>query len=473
MVEGARVAGPASVATPAAPPRVGLTTGAARPAVGGAAPAPMAQLSAAYVLGLQSGAGNGAVQRLLTGRGGPAPVAQRAKQKQRREALKSAPMHLADGRQKRREREATARAARRGELVDRKRSPREPNPVHEFDVVDAETGFHDHHRIFARSGAGGAPQLWIASYPLPVATFILEMAARYDSLITESQTGGRKMTRITAPQALFANALATAQAMLVAADLVFAEVTSTAEAKRKSERNLATALDPLILKVIQLAKRVGTHFSVIGNASATTLAKIMNPGMGIPDTGYYLKAVSGAAERYRIEGAVAKYQDLLPSYEGTGFERDHQPHNDLIERMSLLPEFAGRKLQDVAAGRTLKGWAIMLQHGRHMAGRTYGLKGGTVTGAFATDLAAFRGANLGATPAQIRAFGIDYLVLSMRADAAAMVTVANDDASYADMDPMPPGDKAAKRLEVRAQILAGEQRILATEDSIRTYDQLI
>jgi hypothetical protein len=108
------------------------------------------------------------------------------------------------------------------------------------------------------------------------------------------------------------------------------------------------------------------------------------------------------------------------------------------------------------------------------AGRTCGTKGSDVTSKFKfnQDLASKRVAlGAGATPAAIRQFCLDYLVQSMKDDVAAMKAVALDDSNYTDMSGMSAGDKTTYKAKVKAQIDTGENQILATEASIRTYDQ--
>jgi hypothetical protein len=59
----------------------------------------------------------------------------------------------------------------------------------------------------------------------------------------------------------------------------------------------------------------------------------------------------------------------------------------------------------------------------------------------------------------------------MKDDVAAMKAVAANDSSYTDMAGMKAGDKTTYKAKVMDQIEKGENQILATEASIRTYDQ--
>jgi hypothetical protein len=341
------------------------------------------------------------------------------------------------------------------------------------------------HHLFARQ-AGPAFRLMIASIPLPIADFILEMHARFEKLKARSQDSAKRLTkkmlRVAKTFTTFTATKLAADAHLGTANTVFANLAATANDKLIAEENLAKALNKLIVLVNSFAKRLDTHFNVPGNVRAPKYVK---------GADYYTKKMSSAVERYRIEGLVARYTEQ-PDYPDSDFERDHQPHNDLIETMAALPEFAGKKLRTVAAGRTLLGWSIMLHHDRHAAGRTYGNKGGTVTATFLSDLAAHRATLPTPSAADTRRFCIDYLVQSLKDDAAALKLVANNAGYYADItalvtdatnraamkatgagaDPaVIDAAVAAKRDEVKQQILDGEDRMLASESEVRQYDQ--
>jgi hypothetical protein len=374
------------------------------------------------------------------------------------------------GKRSRARKMAETRSRAKERRLHEKRIARPEYPSFEFTVVDEEEGVNERHRIFVGT-VGDALQLMIASYPIPVATFILELRSRFNALVAEAQQGIKKPRGLAGAGTSFTDAENAANARLIAANGVFANVLSSVDKKLKAERKLAIALDPMIKKVIGLAKRLGQHFAVPGNAPVPIYNKIKSAVTNAPDPSYYHSALAGAAERYNVEGMVAHYQDL-PDYEGSGFDRDHQPHNDLIETVAALPEFIGKKIQTVAAGRTLQGWAVMLQHTRHAAGRTFGIKGGDVTQKFKNDLANQRLVlGVGATPADIRRYCIDYLVQSMKDDVTAMKAVAANGSNYTDMSGMTPGDKATYQGRVKNQIDIGEDRILSTEASIRTYDQ--
>jgi hypothetical protein len=349
-------------------------------------------------------------------------------------------------------------------------------PVVAFLASDGE------HQLFA-ANRGGRWQLMIASLPLPVADFILEMEARFLKIKGKAEDTTNKVIKklplLNKSVDNFTAAKAQALADLTAANATFANLASTVLQKTTDEEKLAGSLHRLIEVVKALAKRFGKYMAEPGKARL---------GKAKADSSHYLTKMSAAVERYRIEGLVARYQDQ-PAYEGSDFERDHQPHNDLIETMAAMPEFAGKRMQAVAAGRTQLGWSIMLHHDRHALGRTYGLLGGQVTTQFNNDLAANRP---GKTAKQIVDWCIDYLVLSLRADVAAIKAVANNLGNYADLDePVrysevkkaadahnPPPTTAdintaiaARKNAVKQQIIDGEDRLLATESLVRDYDK--
>jgi hypothetical protein len=420
------------------------------------------------VLRMQQTHGNRATGRLLgldTARGQPADL-----QRDPKKRIKDNSDLGQKGRERRRQTTVEARSESRSRAHHEHRTRLPGFPTFAFTVQDQDLGLAEHHRIFVGT-FDNRPQLMIASYPIPVSTFLLELRARFNTLVAEGNKGLKKPRGLAQAGTAYMANESTANNQLAAAHAVFGNALSNHDQKLAAEQALALALDPLIKKVIGLAKRLGQHFSVPGNAPLAITTAMTNPALNAPDPGYYLTQLSGAALRYNVEGMVAHYQNL-PDYEGSGFDRDHQPHNDLIETVAGLPEFTGKRIQTVAAGRTQQGWAIMLQHTRLAAGRTFGTRGGDVTAKFNQDLANKRLAlGAGATPAAIRQFCIDYLVQSMKDDVAAMKAVALDDSNYTDMSGMSAGDKTTYKGKVKTQIDTAENQILATEASIRTYDQ--
>jgi len=418
---------------------------------------------------LQALAGNAAVQRLIEARSTLAPLQRNGDEKP---TAPVRPFKTPDLGRSRERRHAFIAKARKeaGELNVRKaRVKVAEQPKYRFTVATEDT--RQDHEIFVGTESG-RPRLMISSYPMPIGAFILELRARFTKLDEVAQKPIKKLRNLVKSRAEFLARADVADAELGAANAVFAAAGSSTDDKLGAERALALKLHEVITRLYAFAKRLGEHLARPESAAPQELlAEISHPQSGVVDTGYYTRAMGRAAERYGVEGQVAPYEEL-PDYRESDFERDHQPHNDLIEAVSEVPEFAGKKIELVAAGRTQKGWAIMLQHTRHALGRTYGDKGAGVTQHFKDALEAKRAElGIGATPAAIRLFCIEYLVQSMKDDVAAMKAVVASDGSFGDMSLMDAPTRAHYRAEVRKQVIAGEDRILSTEASVRTYDQ--
>lgn len=379
-------------------------------------------------------------------------------------------LDLEGAKQRRHARIVEARKEGRELGLRKKRAKVVEQPKLRFTVED--DGLREEHEIFVGTDAG-RHKLMISSYPMPIGAFILELRARFAKLYAVAQRPVKKLRAHGASRAEFVNRADAADAELLRANAVFGHAGSSPDDKLGAERALALTLHHVIMGVHAFAKRLGAHLAnPDSGAPPDLLAEVSHSVTKVVDTGYFTRAMGGAAERYGVEGQVARYQEL-PDYPESDFERDHQPHNDLIETVAnTVPEFSGKKIQTVAADRTLQGWAIMLQHTRHALGRTYGDKGGEVTRGFTAALLGERiRLGAGSTPAAIRQFCIDYLVQSMKDDVAAMKAVVAHDDSFGDMSLMASADRIRHRAQVRTQVNAGEDRILSTEASIRTYDQ--
>lgn len=301
--------------------------------------------------------------------------------------------------------------------------------------------------------------LMIASHPLPVGTFIVEMDQRFESLKREYLANKlRAIRRYNNTLVDFAERKQAAQDQLVTTNNVFSNVASTPREKLESERELSLKLGPLIAKVNAFAVSLGNFFNVPGK------------GRNVVPSNTYTNAMATAQERYNIEGLVATYE-TQPDYPNSDFERDHQPHNDLIETVAGFGDFAGKEIGNVAADRTQKGWSILLHHDRHAAGRTFGSKGGNVTRAFRAGWDS-TGSQKG-TAQERRQWCIDELKASLIADANAMKAVANDTTNnYSDIDALPAGvNKGALKNRIKQQILDGEDRLLLTAAFIDDWDK--
>ncbi|WP_143035859.1 hypothetical protein [Lentzea fradiae] len=249
-------------------------------------------------------------------------------------------------------------------------------------------GYEDSDPDLELRGAGepAAPRrLMIASRPLPVTAFIFEMHTQYERLrhkvhrllpnqfrsVDPDLTADDAMMRTY--QSVATNATATANAEI-------ANPAATWSARLLAEQNVAIALKPMIALVIKLAKDLGTY-----------LAKGKRSGYPNKPTGkyrnvtsdlHYRAQMSRLVARYRVEGLVATYAKQ-PDYVHSGFERDHQPHSDLLKKVASQTEFADRQIKQVVSGKQAQGgWTIMLHDQRHRAGRTYKQRGKTVSSNF-------------------------------------------------------------------------------------------
>ena len=197
-------------------------------------------------------------------------------------------------------------------------------------------------------------------------------------------------------QKKFTTAETEANSKVTSANKIFAKKKSNFQNKHKAEAKVAIALDPVIKAVMNLAKATSVHLEDDNNKykkkknkhlSYRNVKNTYNTGKKkktVKDH-YYVKKLSTMAERYRLEGLVAKYGEQ-PDYLKSGLERDHQPHNALLEKMADMPEFKGRKLKQAAAGRSKNAESIMLHHNRHAAGRTFGGKATKITKQALTDI---------------------------------------------------------------------------------------
>ena len=334
------------------------------------------------------------------------------------------------------------------------------HPSYKFEVVDDEEGGKlEDHTIFVSN-----KELWIASFPLPVTNYINLMQTKFTRLEVEHTNRAIKNIRggVKKFKDSFESAKVGALTELAAANAVFADVTKSTLDRHNAETALANSISTLIQKVYNFAKSLGKHFS--------------NPGSGNVGDNFdqhsYTNEVANSLDKYQIEGLVAQYENQ-PVYADSGFERDHQPHNHIIETMAGLPQFSGKKIQDIAAGRTQKGWSILLHHVRHEKGRTYGQKGGQVTREF-TDNLKVEKAKAGSTDNTIRTFCITLLKKSLEDDAAAMKTVASNlGASYPDIDALGIGNPGTNNLKkkIENQIINGEDRLLNTKGEIEKYSE--
>lgn len=268
------------------------------------------------------------------------------------------------------------------------------HPEYQFEV-DAGGGEPERHRLYVEGEASDST-LMIASLPLPVGDFMLEMRARFaklknKALLAVNPLDATDPTLATYETDFVVNETA-AKAALTIATGVLGSLTSTTQARLLAEEQVAVKLHPLIGAVVYLAKTLGRHYRKPSNRPQRAAGHVKGAGKkfsGVTNERHYLARMGSAAERYKIEGLVARYGEQ-PDYVNSKFDRDHQPHNGLIERVAKIPEFSGRRIRTVSQNHSLGAWTIMVHHDRHTKGRTYGSKAKTISGRFDSGLAAER-----------------------------------------------------------------------------------
>ena len=343
------------------------------------------------------------------------------------------------------------------------------------------------HELFAEVSSEGRIVAMIASLPLPVADFLVDLRARFDSLLRKGtdtagvfKDGSSRLIRVLPKLGTGAKHIGTAFLTVhdAATDVLtttnerYNDLTTTTAERREAEQNLAMALDPVITKVLALAARLGRHYANPGNTHQTRRED------------RWVSKVNSGAPRYAIEGLVAQYEKQ-PDFQGAAFDRDHQPHNALLEAVAAQPEFAGRAITRITPGHSKLAWTIMLHHDRHVLGRTYGSKGEEIVSAFHVALAAKR-ADLASedlmpgdpSDQAIRDFCIEHLIESISADVQAMKDIAHrvpgsyDDITSLEFDEDGTENATAQNKlieKVKQQITDGEDRMLQTVDAIRAY----
>lgn len=292
------------------------------------------------------------------------------------------------------------------------------------------------------------PTLIIQSYPLPVGVFISEMGAHYrkfdDKL--ELSVAKKKPNVITTTKFnKFVKNESSANKAVKAANRVFAKTKKT-DQLLDAEKNVAESLHPVIKATTTAAKGISEHYADPKNRPTKPKKRFTNvsvTGTGAKKQYYYLDKVSQRTERYHLEGLVASYE-TQPDYLKSGLERDHQPHNALVEMMSKLDEFSGRKIQQAAAGRSAEVMTIMLHHKRHAKGRTFGSKAGQLTREAKADIVEERKTLAGAIYNKIKAAydttvklkkpnGVASKLLSSLKDARDSAKTAKTSGLYADL----------------------------------------
>lgn len=83
-----------------------------------------------------------------------------------------------------------------------------------------------------------------------------------------------------------------------------------------------------IEKVKSLAERLGNLFSMPGKSKHDVS----------PAADTYARGLKSMKARYNLAGMVARWEEHPFHGDDASWERDHQPHNDLIETTSRLPQ---------------------------------------------------------------------------------------------------------------------------------------
>ncbi len=176
---------------------------------------------------------------------------------------------------------------------------------------------------------------------------------------------------------------------------------------------------------------------------------------------------------YNLEGLTGTYASM-PKPRRDDMTADHQPQAAVLQWAAARREngrllfTAGTAMRNRAANRAAAGYAINLQAGRHRAGRTYGGKGTGTKNEFITNYTSHT-SNM-SDPQHKRDKLVDLLKNDLRADVAAMRTVANSDAQYGDIDQLDATNQQKQELKgrVKSQILQGESRVAAQDlDSLK------
>lgn len=184
--------------------------------------------------------------------------------------------------------------------------------------------------------------------------------------------------------------------------------------------------------------------------------------------------LKGAKERYKLEGLSGTYASM-PKPSGDELTADHQPQAAILEWAAEQPYFqaAGIKnMQDRAAGRAQKGYAINLFKERHMAGRTYGGKGNSTKNEFINTVTdKVKNKN---TYAEKREVVVSKLKGELNDDVSEMKAVAgksDKDTVWTDINGMSDITKKEKTdmiQEIRTRILNGQSKVASQDiDSLK------
>ncbi|MDM0085098.1 DUF4157 domain-containing protein [Variovorax sp. J31P179] len=166
-------------------------------------------------------------------------------------------------------------------------------------------------------------------------------------------------------------------------------------------------------------------------------------------------------EKYLLEGLAGTYGST-PKPPGDDFTADHQPQAAILEAAAKFDSVEPNgKMLERAAGRAQRGYSINLHKSRHMAGRTYAGKGTKTKNDFLAA-AAKEVKSSDAKPTQRKAV-VSLLKTELRADVAAMRSVASDPKQFPDLKALAGTDaqKEELRKEIASRIANGEAQVAA------------
>jgi hypothetical protein len=278
--------------------------------------------------------------------------------------------------------------------------------------------------------SGGRPQLMIASAPQPIEQF-LNSYAQNNTLNASKQ-----------------------QKLSEARGLISAHIT------------------PLLIQIHQAQQRNAPQSKIDGFNRQLLQKEVQLSEL--------VRQIVGSGElnveqlEYNLEGLTGTYASM-PKPRRDDMTADHQPQAAVLQWAAGRREngrllfLAGTPMRARAANRAAAAYAINLQSGRHMAGRTYGGKG---TGTKNEFIAAYTSQTSNVSdPQQKRDKIVDLLKSDLLSDVERMREVAKSDAYYGDIDRLKDASDPQKqqlKSRVKSQILQGEDRIAAQDlDSMR------
>ena len=181
--------------------------------------------------------------------------------------------------------------------------------------------------------------------------------------------------------------------------------------------------------------------------------------------------LKGTVEKYKLEGLAGTYGSMpKPPYDD--LTADHQPQAAILVAAKNLPYFRGgpegENMRARAANRAHAGYAVNLQSKRHMAGRTYGGKGGATKNLFLAKVKS-ETASLNKDQDK-RNVVVNLIKADLAADVTAMRSVVANKENWKDLAGIGLSEPQENKLrsDTKAQILSGESRVASQDlDSLK------